>query len=337
MDKQAETRKQGHSFAGRITAGFTLALAVACSAFLLINASSANHAAFGSLWFLVFLPAYLCAFICYVGDPGGDRPASFYALVPVVFGMIVILGSAFILHEGVICIAMLSPLWLGFGWLGAYVMRRQRWSSVDRKTFHSSLLLLPLFSGTLEAQVPVLHDQVTLTREIVINAAPDEIWPYAVSNRHIAASEGQWNFTQDILGVPRPRATTITRPGMGAVRTAYWGDRINFEERITQWQPGRRLGWSFAFTNTSLQDYTDKHIAPDGEFLKIDTGDYTLTPLTPTTTRLTLRTNYIAKTHVNPYAALWGEILLGDVQSNILAIIKQRAEARHRLNTLPSQ
>ena len=45
-------------------------------------------------------------------------------------------------------------------------------------------------------------------------------------------------------------------------------------------------------------------------------------------TLLTLRTNYIAKTHVNPYARLWGEILLGDIQSNVLAIIKQRAEGR---------
>jgi hypothetical protein len=83
-----------------------------------------------------------------------------------------------------------------------------------------------------------------------------------VANAHIGGDEGQWNFTQSILRLPRPRATTL-RAGRGAIRTAYWGDHINFEERITQWQPGRRLGWSFAFTNT-LQDYTDRHIAPDG-------------------------------------------------------------------------
>ena len=112
---------------------------------------------------------------------------------------------------------------------------------------------------------------------------------------------------------------------MGAIRTAYWGDHINFEERITQWQPGRRLGWAIAFINSSLQDYTDRHIAPDGQFLKIDTGDYTLTPIGA---GRTLLLNYIAKTHVNPYAQLWGEILLGDIQSNVLAMIKQRAERR---------
>lgn len=315
---------------GRVMAGFTLALAFAFCVFVLINASSATSAVFGSLWFLAFLPAYLCALICYVGDPDGTRPASFYAGVPIIFGMIVIVGSIVILREGVICLIMLAPLWLVFGWLGALMMRRRRNQPVDPNTFRSTLILLPLFSAGLEIQLPATHDAVTLTREVVIRARPEEIWPYAVANPHIAPSEGRWTFTQNVLGLPRPRATTITAMRKGAVRTAWWGDKINFEERITQWQPGRRLGWSFAFPNTTLQDYTDKHISPDGEFLKIDSGDYTLTPLADGSTRLTLRTNYIAKTHVNAYAAFWGEILLGDIQNNILAIIKQRAEARHR-------
>lgn len=322
-------KRNQRSVAGRIIAGFTLALVIAISAFFLINASSANHVAFGSLWFLVFLPAYLCALICYVGDPDGERSASFYGLVPPVFGMIVIFGSAYFLREGVICLIMLAPLWLGFGWLGAYLMRRYRRAPTYKSTFHSTLLFLPLLSGGLESQIPVSHDRVTLTRQVVIKATPEEIWPYAVSNPHIAASEGRWTFTQSVLGLPRPRATTLTGTGQGAVRTAWWGDKINFDERITHWEPGRRLGWSFTFTNTTLQDYTDKHISPDGEFLKIDTGDYTLTPLADGSTRLTLRTNYIAKTHVNLYAAFWGEILLGDIAGNILTIIKQRAEARH--------
>ncbi|WP_298164062.1 SRPBCC family protein [Novosphingobium sp.] len=324
-----EPARQDRRTRGRVIAGFTLALAISFGAFVLISAFSSAGVVFGSVWFLAFLPAYLCALICYVGDPDGTKPARFYGSVPLIFGAIVIVGSIAILREGVICLIMLAPLWLLFGWLGAIVMRRMRNQPVDPNTFRSTLIFLPLFSAGLESQLPVTHDQVTLTREVVIRARPDEIWPYAVSIPHIAASEGRWTFTQNVLGLPRPRATTITERRKGGVRTAWWGDRINFEERITHWEPGRRLGWAFAFRNTTLQDYTDKHISPDGEFLKIDTGDYVLTPLADGTTRLTLRTNYIAKTHVNPYAAFWGEILLGDIQNNVLAIIRQRAEARH--------
>lgn len=54
---------------GRMLAGFTLALAIALSAYILINASKANSVGFASLWFLAVLPAYLCALICYFGDP----------------------------------------------------------------------------------------------------------------------------------------------------------------------------------------------------------------------------------------------------------------------------
>lgn len=326
---QVETPPTKPGMRGRVIAAFTLALAIALSAFILISASSSTSVIFGSFWFLAFLPAYLCALICYVGDPHGDKPASFYAAVPPAFGAIVVVGSIAILREGVICVVMLAPLWFSFGWLGAAIMRQQRGQARNPNTLRSSLIFLPLLTGGLESAVPANHDRVTLTREVIIRATPAEIWPYAVSNPHIAESEGRWTFTQNVLGLPRPRATTVTARGKGGVRTAYWGDKINFDERITDWQPGRRLGWSFAFTNTTLQDYTDKHIAPDGEFLKIDTGDYTLTPIDRETTRLTLRTDYIAKTHVNAYAALWGEILLGDIASNILTIIKQRAEARH--------
>jgi hypothetical protein len=328
--EEVEGGKKKRSVRGRVIAGFTFALTIALSAYLLINASKSNNIAFGSLWFLAFLPAYLCALICYVGDPNGDKPSSFYWSVPPIFGGIVVLGSIYFLHEGVICLVMLSPLWLGFGWLGAYIMRRQRKRPVNPNTFHSTLIFLPLLSGGIESQLPIPHDHVTLTREAVIHATPEEIWPYAVSNAHIKEGEGRWNFTQNILGMPRPRATVLNGVGKGALRTAYWGDNINFDEKITQWRPGRLLGWSFSFTNSSLQDYTDKHISPDGQFLKIDSGDYMLTPLTRDTTLLTLRTNYIAKTHVNPYAEFWGEILLGDIQNNVLAIIKQRAEVKHR-------
>lgn len=311
---------------GRLFAGLTIALTIAISAYIVINASKANNVAFASLWFLAVLPAYLCALICYVGDPKGEKPRSFYLSVPPCFTGIVILGSAVFLHEGVICLIMLAPIWLICGWIGAFVLRRIRRGRAASARFNASLLFLPLLCGGIERQIPIEDKPVMLTRSIVINATPATIWPYALANNHIREDEGRWNVTQDVLGVPRPSRTVLVGRGLGAVRTAYWGDKINFEERVTQWVPTRRLGWAFRFTNSSLQDYTDRHIAPDGPFLKIDTGDYTLTPLDDHTTRLTLRTRYIAKTHVNPYAELWGEILLGDIEDNILAIIKQRSE-----------
>lgn len=320
-------------FRGRLTkhliSGFALALAIALSTYLLLSFSKVGGAWLASLWFLALLPALLCALICYIGDPDQDRPSSFYWSAPLVLVGLVDVGSVFFLREGVICMIMLSPIWLASGWGGAFILRSQRRGRFGRNTLQSSFLIVPLVAGVVEAQIPVPHDHVLLTRSILVHASPSEIWPYAVANRAISPREGRWTITHNIIGLPRPRATVMKGAGVGAVRTAYWGDHINFEERISEWAPGQKLGWRFRFSNTSLQDYTDRHISPDGQFLKIDSGDYTIRRISPDTTLLTLNTRYIAMTHVNLYAELWGEFLLGDTQDNILSIIKGRAEAAH--------
>lgn len=308
----------------RVLSGFALALVIALSAFLLFSASRSGSVWFASLWFLALLPALLCALICYIGDPDQTRSSRFYWLVPLALCAIVCLASIFVLHEGVICLVMLSPVWLVSGWAGAFAMRSQR--GRRGRALESSFLIIPLVAAMVEAQIPVPYETVTLTRSVLVKAAPDEIWPYAVSSRNIGAHEGRWTITHNIIGMPRPRESVVAGTGVGAVRTAYWGDHVNFQERIVAWEPGRKLGWAFNFTNSTVQDYTDKHISPDGEFLKIDSGDYRLHRVSADTTELTLTTRYIAKTHANPYAKLWGELMMGDVEENVLAIIKDRAE-----------
>lgn len=140
---------------GRVIGGVTLALAIAFSAYILINASKANNLGFASLWFLAVLPAYLCALICYVGDPVLERPRSFYISVPPVFGALVCVGSAVFLREGVICLVMLAPVWLAAGYAGVFILRRVRRERDDSASFHASLLFLPLMCGGVESQIPI--------------------------------------------------------------------------------------------------------------------------------------------------------------------------------------
>jgi hypothetical protein len=312
-----------------VVAGFSAALALGLSATLIFAVSGPAGAGVASIWFLAMFPATLSALVVYVGDPDRDRPASFYWLTPVVLVAVVDFGAAFFLHEGVICLIMLSPAWILSGWGGAFAARRPRKSQVDPNVFSSSFLIAPFILAILETALPPANDPVTLSRNIEIFATPAEVWRFAVANPHISPHEGKWTISQNIVGLPRPRATVLHGQGVGAVRNAYWGEHIHFDEIITAWRPGRELAWTFSFPDASMQDFTDKHLSPDGRYLKVDSGAYTITPLSPVVTRLTLTTHYIAKTHVNPYAELWGELFLGDVQDNILAIIKSRAETQH--------
>jgi hypothetical protein len=311
----------------RLLSGFAAALAIALSSYLVVRLFGGGW--FGSVWFLGLLPGTLCALICYIGDPDQNRSGGFYFLVPVALVATVIASLALIVREGVICLAMMSPIWLVTGWAGAFLLRNQRRRARSARTLQSSFLIVPMMAAMVEAQIPVPHEQVLLSRSVLVLATPAEIWPNAVASRSIGPHEGRWNITQNIIGVARPRGIELQGKGVGAVRTAYWGDHIHFEERITAWAPCQKLAWAFNFANSSLAQYTDEHISPDGQFLKIDTGDYTITPIALNLTKLTLNTRYIAKTHVNPYAKWWGELLLGDVQNNVLAIIKDRSEAAH--------
>ena len=43
---------------------------------------------------------------------------------------------------------------------------------------------------------------------------------------------------------------------------------------------------------------------------------------------MTLDTRYRIRTPVNAYSAWWGEVFLGDIHDNLLAVIKARAEER---------
>jgi hypothetical protein len=225
---------------------------------------------------------------------------------------------------------MITPIWIASGWAGAFLFRSLRKDAMNRNTLQSSFLIIPLVAGIVEAYIPLPHEQVLLSRSILVHATPSEIWPYAVSNHLINEEEGRWTITHSIIGIPRPRGTVMKGTGVGAVRTAYWGNGINFEEQIIEWAPGQALGWKFRFPNTSLQDYADEPISPDGQFLKIESGGYIIHQISSETSQLTLSTRYIAMTHVNLYAKLWGELLLADIEENILTIIKNRSEAAHR-------
>jgi hypothetical protein len=318
----------------QLFAAFFLALATALCAYLLLNAQNALSIGVGSFWFLAVLPAFLCALIAYVADPFGLKPNSFYVLIPFLLTGAVIFGAGIFLGEGVVCSIMLAPIWIGFGLLGSLNVRRrnrrrgQRFGH-DPNVFKAHFLVVPAVLALMEGSLPPTIDHVEVTRSILVNASADEVWQFALANPSIAPSEGHWTFSQNIVGLPRPRATIMHGQGVGALREAFWGEKIRFDEIITAWRPGRELSWRFHFPDASLRDYTDRHLDPRGPYLKVLGGGYVITPLQDGRTRLTLTTRYAALTHVNPYAEIWGEVFMGDLESNIVTILRDRAEALH--------
>ena len=314
------------SAAIRIAAAVALALAFALGVYLLLEAARPDTGLI-SFSFLLILPAAISAFVAYVADPWKERSLGQYLMVPFWLLVVVVIASLVVLREGVICVLILSPLWMVSGALGAWFTYRSR-RRVDPygKTYCSALLLAPLLAMQVEPYIPLPATEATVTRTAIIAATPQRIWPLLKGIPDVHPGEGQWNVSEDVIGIPRPLGAQLFGNGIGAERRANWGDNVRFRERVIDWQPGRRIGWRFLFDDIDGWKFTDRHLMPDSPYFRVTTGGYAMQPLPDGRTRVTIHTRYWVRTPVNGYSQLWGQLFLGDLENNLLALVKGRVE-----------
>lgn len=307
-----------------LTGVLIFALGAALGYYWLFDESSDSPSTV-SLTFLLLVPAVLSAVVSYLTDRDGTRSAGHYFMVPLTLLALVLVAGVVFLQEGVICIILLTPLWLPSAIAGSFLTYGVRRRIRERgRLFCTSLLLAPILLAQAELQFPPHPSQVSITREVIIDAPPSRVWPLVIEIPSLSAHEGRWNVAQDLLGIPRPLSARLVAGGAQTGSIGPLG--VRFEERLLHWQAGRSIDWAFAFPDESVREHTDQHIAPDGRHLRIARGGYRLEPLPGDRTRLVLRTDLVLRTPLNAYATWWADRLLGDIQDNVLAIVRQRAE-----------
>lgn len=308
---------------------FSVSLAVLAAAlayaFIVING---DRALWSGFTFIMILPVLIGGFLSLVTP--GEYKNKFRRLFAIQFSAfaILILFFALVMREGVICILMLVLPWLFFAMIGAYIVYLVQHRIQKGRFFSFSLLLLPILGLQIEAAFEPPVSDYSVSQQIEIDAAPEDVWPLLLTIDQIQKDEGRWNFTQDIVGIARPRSAVLVGSGVGSVRQAQWGPDIRFEEHVTEWEPGQKIAWDFHFIDDSISQYTDRHISPDSNLLTIDRGGYLLEQLSPGRSRLTLFTEYRTQSWMHRYSSFWGQTYLGDIQKNILGIIKDRVESK---------
>lgn len=320
-----EQSEAGGSAGLRVLAAFAVALAFALAVYALLSVVDPSEGMIG-FGFLAVLPAALAAFVCYIADPLGKKGIGSYLMVPVWLVLAVSVLAVVVLPEGVVCILMLAPVWLVSGVAGAALTYVLRTRIARGRHYVSTLALVPLLVMAADPHLPRPEAEVTVGRSIEIAASPEAVWPLLEGAGGIGPEEGIWTVTQSLIGVPRPQSVWLKGQGIRALRKVEWQRGIRFEEVITEWQPLRRIGWDFRFGDHQGWEITDPHLMPDSAYMQIRRGGYSLTPLPGGMVRVRLETTYWMRTPVNGYAALWGELLLGDLEANVLAILKARAE-----------
>lgn len=225
--------------------------------------------------------------------------------------------------EGLICLAMASPLAFAVAFLGSTVGFALRHRQVNEKVALAAALLLGPAGIAAEAIWKPADPLFEVQSSIEIAAPPETVW------RHVIASEipeeREWLFHS---GIGYPIRSTIEQPGRSATRRCVFSTGA-FVEPITAWDPPRRLAFDVTVSPAPMVEWSPYgHIHPahlDGYFTS-RRGEFRLTPLPGNRTLLAGTSWY--QHHLQPagYWRWWTDYITRRIHARVLSNIKTLAE-----------
>ena len=243
--------------------------------------------------------------------------------VPIVF--FVFLAGAF-LREGILCVLMAMPLFIGAGLLGSFFGWALDKAAGDRSPKLLAVgLVVPFMLAPVEDQAPPPDALRQVSASVHIQAPPERVWQHINYPTDIRREElaGGWAYR---MGVPYPLEARTLDPRVGGLRELRWERGVRFQEEISRYDEGRAIEWRYRFSNESFPPGSlDDHVVIGGRYFDLlDTG-YELIPEAGGT-RLAIRVGYRVSTGFNWYAEPWARFLIGDTANVILRFYKQRSE-----------
>jgi len=275
--------------------------------------------------FVFLVPLLIGALTVYL-LPAAQRTLGRALVAPLVPVLVFVGGTAILLIEGSICIALALPVFLIaamlgglLGWVLLLVV------SPSRSTV-GAVLVLPLLLGAVERSAPLPDRRGETDASVFIAAPPEAIWHLINDATGIRPDEMSQGLAWRI-GVPLPQeAVTVDTPD-GRVRKLRWDKNVHFDEPILDWVENRYIRWRYVFAADSIPPGAlDEHVLIGGRHFDLVDTSYRLTPEAGGT-RLAIHVSWRVSTHFNAYAGAWADLLVGDAARTILAFYQRRAEA----------
>jgi hypothetical protein len=264
-----------------------------------------------------------------------DLPPSrrwlWWLLTPCATAFLLLVTVLALAWEGAICLVFAGPVVLGMAMLGGLTVglvvtwrgRRPPPGAV------ASCLVLPFLFAPAEARVPAPDQMRTVTSVVDIAAPPDVVWRHVVRVPLIREDEQHDGFFRHI-GIPRPLEATLDGEGVGALREARFAGGIQFHEHVTDWDPGRQLGFTIGVDAATVSnDVLDYHVRVGGAYFDVVYGRFDLEPR-PGGTRLHLLSRHRLSTRFNFYSGFWTDAVMQDIQDDICRVIRARSEEAAR-------
>ena len=249
----------------------------------------------------------------------GKLPVKNYWSYTLLTTGLALFGAVFVLREGVICLIMVFPLLWIMIWLGASIahvlLERYR-----KMTVH----LLPLYFLLILGDVLAPQNyQTSVADTVIINAPPLIVWKYIGEFPAIVTAPRPWIFK---LGVPPPVQSRLSGQGVGAKRECELRGPIIIEEKITKWQPNKKL--TFDITRQPQHPEMIGHIT-------LQRGQFDLQDNRDGTTTLTGTSWYRLHMYPVAYYDWWAVQVVRGVHWHAFEQIKKCAEDEAIAGTAP--
>ena len=275
--------------------------------------------------FTLLVPIVVGAVTVYMAERAGRRSWSYYFFAAAAANALFVIGTMVIRVEGLICAVLAVPLFSLVGGLGGVLMGAVcRWTKWPRPAVYD-FAALPLLLGGLEQNLALPQDIRSVERVRTISASPETIWTHLTVAKDIRSDEigTAWMYR---IGVPLPlSAVTVLADGT-QVRHIVMGKGIRFDQIAADWQPNRRIRWTYRFANDSFPaGALDDHVRIGGRYFDVIDTEYVLRKVNAgTELRVTMR--YRVSTAFNWYTQPIAEFLVGNFEEAALRFYAIRAE-----------
>ena len=273
--------------------------------------------------FVFGAPLLIGAVTVFVAECLAPRGLGYYAASGAVAVILFVLGTMLIMIEGLICAALISPLFALLGAVGGLIMGAAcRIGRHVIKALHS-FLLLPLLLMAFEANTELPTRIYAIERSALIDAPSQVVWHQlqsipAIDEREV---EDAWVFR---IGVPVPQSATPSRESVPARRITM-GKHVYFDQLIEESRENEYVRWSYRFYEDSFPARAmDDHVRIGGSYFDLIDTSYTLLP-EQSQTRLVVRFQYRLSTRFNWYAGPVLEHLLENAADTYLNLYRDRA------------
>jgi hypothetical protein len=249
-------------------------------------------------------------------------------LLPVLYSILPLAIVFIIKMEGKICVLMALPVFVILSSLGAcayYLLTKGR-SDPFRRASLAGILLLPIIAGPIESRLGARSDYATTRNSILIDAPAATVWKNIIRVPRIDPGELHFGLAS-AMGFPDPLEATLDREGSGGIRRASFRGNLVFTETIDRWEEQRALSFAIVPNTAEVPPSTlDEHMIAGGRYFNVLRGTYEIEPRPDGKCLLKLSSEHVATTDFNAYSSLWGGLIMGDIQSRILQVIRDRCE-----------